>query len=303
MAKTTFSAEKRLALSFAITLVILAAEVAGGLLANSIALLSDAGHVATDAFALGLSMIAARISRKPSDFRATFGYQRVGLLAAIMNGVSLVIISVFILAESSLRLMSPPEIRTGLMLPVALGGLIGNIVMAAVLGHGHRDLNIRSAWLHVLGDTLSSIGVLIAGTVVWLTGWSAADPVAGLLIAVIIVIGGVRVVKESLVIFLDLVPRGYDIEEISRTLSSLPEVLGIHDVHLWSLSHRRVAFSAHVWVHDQKLSEAAVIRSRIEEILRTLNISHIMLQFECAECESGGIYCQVHTKEEHNHDH
>jgi cobalt-zinc-cadmium efflux system protein len=284
-----------------ITLVILCAEVAGGLISNSIALLSDAGHVLTDAFALGLSLIAARIGRRPSDFRATFGYQRFGLLAAIINGLSLVAIAVFIFVESYQRFIQPSEIRTSVMLSVATAGLAGNIAMTFILSRGHEDLNLRSAWLHVLGDTLSSVGVIISGIIVLFTGWTYADPVAGFVIGCIIVTGGLRVVREAAGIFLEMVPKGFNVEEIARKISSVPDVMGIHDIHIWSLSHRMIAFTAHVWVHDRKLSELEPIRKPIEEMLRAAGIHHILLQFECGECEANGLYCQVHAEEELHH--
>lgn len=290
-------------LTLSITGLILLAEVAGGLLSNSLALLSDAGHVLTDALALGLSILAARFSQKPSDYRATYGYQRVGLLAAVINGLSLLGISVFIFLESYHRLISPPPVNTSLMLPVAIGGLLGNIIMVFILGSGHHDLNIKSAWLHVLGDTLSSIGVIISGIIVYLTGWSYADPIAGILIGGIIISGGVRVVKEATGIFLELVPKGFDVEDIARNIAELPEVMGIHDIHIWSLTHKKVSFSAHIWVHDQKLSELEPLRKKIEDMLQDLKISHTLLQFECAECESNGLYCQVHSVEEEDFQH
>ena len=295
--------EKRLILAFSITLLLLLAEVTGGVLSNSLALLSDAGHVLTDAFALGLSLIATRIGKRPSDYRATYGYQRVGLLAAVINGLSLFGISVFIFMESYQRFISPPQINISVMLPIAIGGLIGNIIMIFVLGHGHHDLNIKSAWLHVLGDTLSSIGVIISGIIVYLTGWAYADPVAGFLIGIIILSGGVRVVKEATSIFLELVPKGFDVEEIAKLIAELPEVMGIHDIHIWSLTHKRVSFSAHIWVHDQKLSELGPLRKKIEDLLGELKISHILLQFECGECESNGLYCQLHLEEEEDAHH
>lgn len=157
--------EKRLALSFILTLLILFAEVIGGLISKSLALLSDAGHMLTDVFALGLSMIAMHISRKPSDRKATFGYQRIGLLAAVVNAVSLIVIAVFIFYESYHRFLLPPQISTSTMIVTGGIGLTGNVVIALILGHSHKDLNIKSAWLHVLGDTLSSIGVIISGLI------------------------------------------------------------------------------------------------------------------------------------------
>ena len=288
--------EKRLLLSFALTLLILFAEVIGGIVSKSLALLSDAGHMFTDVFALGLSMIAVRIGRKPSDRRATFGYQRIGLLAAVINAASLIVIALFIFYESYHRFLSPPRIHTLTMLIIAGVGLIGNILIALILGHSHKDLNMKSAWLHVLGDTLSSVGVIISGVIIFYTGWPYADPVASILIGVIIVIGGIRVVKEALTIFLEMTPKGFDAEEIVKEIAQIPGVMGIHNVHLWSPSHRNVAFSAHIWVHDQKLSEVAVLRRTIEEALMAMDIRHIMLQFECAECETNGLYCQIHME-------
>jgi cobalt-zinc-cadmium efflux system protein len=175
--------------------------------------------------------------------------------------------------------------------------------MVYVLGSGHHDLNIKSAWLHVLGDTLSSVGVIISGIIVYLTGWTYADPIAGILIGGIIISGSVRVVKEATSIFLELVPKGFDVEDIARRIAELPEVMGIHDIHIWSLTHKKVSFSAHIWVHDQKLSELEPLRKKIQDMLQYLEISHILLQFECAECESNGLYCQVHTEDEKDFHH
>jgi cobalt-zinc-cadmium efflux system protein len=289
--------EKRLLLCFALTLLILIAEVIGGIVSKSLALLSDAGHMLTDVFALGLSMIAMRIGRKPSDRRATFGYQRIGLLAAVINAVSLIVIALFIFYESYHRFLSPPQIHTTTMLIIAGIGLTGNILIALILGNSHKDLNIKSAWLHVLGDTLSSVGVIISGVIIFYTGWPYADPMASILIGVIILFGGIRVVKEALTIFLEMTPTGFDAEKIVKKIAEMPGVMGIHDVHLWSPSHRNVAFSAHIWVHDQKLSEVAELRRTIEEELMAMDIRHIMLQFECAECETNGLYCQIHIED------
>jgi len=289
--------EKRLLLSFTLTLLILFAEVIGGIISKSLALLSDAGHMLTDVFALGLSMIAMRIGRRPSDRRATFGYQRIGLLAAVFNAVSLIVIALFIFYESYHRFLSPAQIHTTTMLIIAGVGLIGNILIALILGHSHKDLNIKSAWLHVLGDTLSSVGVIISGIIIYYTGWLYADPVASILIGIIILFGGIRVIREALTIFLEMAPAGFDVETIIKKVAEIPGVMGIHDVHLWSPSHRNVAFSAHIWVHDQKLSEVAGLRRTIEEALMAMDIRHIMLQFECAECETNGLYCQIHMEE------
>ena len=207
--------QKRLFLSLLVTVGILVVEVIGGIMSHSLALLSDAGHVLTDAFALGLSLIALLIMKRPSDHRATYGYQRIGLIAALINGASLVVIAIFIFIEAYKRLDSPPEINTSVMLLIAVAGLAGNLITAWVLGHKHDDLNMKSAWLHVLGDAISSVGVIIAGLVIKYTGWVAADTIASGIVGVMIIIGGVRVIKETLWILLDLSPVGFHAEDIS----------------------------------------------------------------------------------------
>lgn len=296
------SKEKRLGLALSISLFILIAEIIGGIMSNSLALLSDAGHVLTDSFAIALSLIAAMIGRKPSDFRATYGYQRIGLLAAIANGISLLGISLYIFYETYQRFTSPPEINAPLMLAVAVGGLIGNGVMAFILSKGHHDLNIKSAWLHILGDILASFGVVIAGVIIYYTGFRLADPLAGIVVGLLILVGGVRVVKEAIWVFLELVPAGFNIDDISKAITDIPHVKGIHDLHLWSISHGTAAFSAHVWIHDQQLSDADSIRAEIEKKLEEIGIHHTVLQMECAECENNELYCQIKTEPEHHHD-
>lgn len=287
------TSEKRLGISLVVTVLILAGEVVGGLLSNSLALLSDAGHVLTDTFALGLSMIAARISKKPSDYRATYGYQRVGLLAAVINGLSLLVIAGFIFFEAYRRFVSPPHINIGLMLLIATLGFLGNVAMALIIGREHEDLNIESAWLHVLGDTLSSVGVIASGVIIYFTGWIYADPVASIIIGIVIVLSGARVVKEALIIFLEMTPAGFHAEDIAKLICDLPDVLGVHDVHIWSVAHKKIAFSGHIYVHDKKLSEIEGTRKQIEALLTEAGIGHIMLQFECAECSNGGLFCQI----------
>lgn len=294
--------EKKLFVALCISLAILIAEVIGGLLSNSLALLSDAGHVFTDSLALSLSLIASIISRKPSDERATFGYQRIGLLAAIVNGVSLLGISLFIFVESYHRFSSPPQINSTLMIWIASAGLVGNAVMALVLSKGHHDLNIKSAWLHIMGDLLASIGVIIAAIIIYFTGFSTADPIASIVVGVLILVGGLRVVKEALQVFLEMAPSGLSIKEITDAILSIPQIKDVHDVHLWSISHGNPSFSAHLLVSDTSLSEVDRIRSRIESLLTGFGIHHTVLQIECSECKNGDTFCKVTTKRDyHSH--
>lgn len=295
------TAEKRLIWSLAVTLVILVAEVVGGILSNSLSLLSDAGHMFTDVFALVLSLVAAMIMKKPSDFRATYGYQRIGLLAALINGATLVVIAIFIFVETYRRFLSPPEVNSSLMLIVATGGLGGNLLMAWILGRGHKDLNLKSAWLHVLGDTISSAGVIAAAVAIKLTGWTLADPLAGAFVGIVIIWGGSRVIKESLWIFLELSPAEFRAEEVSGLISEIPGVICVHDVHIWSIGHGVPAFSGHVQVRDQKISAADSIRHEVEHRLSEIGIKHSVVQMECAECEENALYCSIERPADSHH--
>jgi cobalt-zinc-cadmium efflux system protein len=299
----THSSEKRLIWSLSITLLILVAEVAGGILSNSLSLLSDAGHMFTDVFALSLSLIASLIMRKPSDFRATYGYQRIGLLAALINGATLIVIAIFIFVETYRRFLSPPPVNSLLMLIVASGGLAGNLLMAWILGGGHKDLNLKSAWLHVLGDTISSAGVIIAAVTIRLTGWTLADPIASAFVGIVIIWGGSRVMKEALWVFLELSPADLHAEDVSRLISELPGVICVHDVHIWSIGHGIPAFSGHVQVQDQRISAADSIRLAIEHKLSDMGIRHSVIQMECAECGENALYCNIEGTEETHHHH
>jgi len=296
--------QKRLFLSLLVTIGILFAEVIGGIMSHSLALLSDAGHMLTDVFALVLSLIALLIMKRPSDFRATYGYQRIGLIAALINGVSLVVISIFIFLEAYKRFNSPPEINTSVMLLIAVAGLTGNLITAWVLGHKHDDLNMKSVWLHVLGDTISSVGVIVAGLVIKYTGWIFADTIASGVVGFMIIVGGVRVIKETLWILLDLSPVGFHAEDFSTKIAGLPEVRGVHDVHIWSIEHGIPAFSGHVQIYDQKISEADAIRKKIEHLLSDEGIIHAVLQMECADCCTNELYCNVNSANSHlSHNH
>ncbi len=297
------SSIRRLGWSLAVTLIIFVAEVIGGLLSHSLALLSDAGHVLTDAFALGLSLIALLIMRRPSDYKATYGYQRIGLLAALINGISLVVIAIFIFVEAYKRFYAPPDIDSSVMLLIATAGLLGNLVMVWILGHKHHDLNMKSAWLHVLGDTVSSAGVIIAGLIIKFTGWMLADTIASGIVGCMIIIGGTRVIKEALWILLDLSPIGFHAEELANVIAEIPGVRNVHDVHIRSIGHGIPAFSAHVQVHDQKISEADVIRKQIEHLLSDQGIKHVVLQMECTDCCSNEIYCSMNTDSSHTGHH
>lgn len=289
----TLAGEKRLALTLLVTLIIMAAEMVGGFLSNSLALLSDAGHMVTDALAIALGLVAVSISRKPADRKATFGYQRVGLVAALINGLSLLVIAVLIFHESYRRFLAPPALDVPVMLSIAALGLAGNLVMVFILGHRHKDITLRSVWLHVLGDTLSSVGVIVSGIAIHFTGWVYADPVASTLIGCVIIWGGVRLVRDTMAIFLNLTPRGFNIESLVARIAGMPDVIDVHDVHLWPVAHNNVAFSAHILVDDRILGEVETTRKNIENVLQEAGVRHSTLQMECSSVDCGGsLYCQ-----------
>lgn len=297
--------EKRLAITLLVTLLIMTGEMIGGFLSNSLALLSDAGHMVTDALAIALGLVAVHISRRPADKKATFGYQRVGLVAALLNGLSLLVIAVLIFHESYRRFLAPPVVDIPVMLSIAALGLAGNLVMAFILGHRHKDITLRSVWLHVLGDTLSSAGVIVSGMVIHFTGWTYADPLASALIGCVIIWGGVRLVRDTMAIFLNLTPRGFDVESLVARIAGMTDVIDIHDVHLWPVAHNNVAFSAHILVDDRTLGEVETTRKNIENILREAGVHHSTLQMECSSVECGGsLYCRSEPcGHEDTHDH
>ena len=191
------------------------------------------------------------------------------------------------------------------MLGIAFLGLVGNLVMAFILGHSDEDLNLKSVWLHVVGDTLSSVGVIISGIIIYFTGWTYADPIASVLIGGIIIWGGIRLVRDTISIFLNLTPKGFNVEALTKKITDMPDVVDIHHVHLWPVAHNNVAFSAHILVNDQTLSEVEATKKRIEEMLRENGVDHSTLQIECSNvtCDNT-LYCQInHDESDDGHNH
>lgn len=288
----TSTTSARLRFALVLTLAIFAIEVAGGLLSNSLALLSDAGHVFTDAIALGLAWFAARQADRPATESKTYGFHRAGILAALANAVSLVLIAVFILWEAYGRLRQPETVQSGLMLGVAFAGLLVNLFVARYLqGHQHENLNVRSAMMHVLGDALASAAVIVGGIVMALTGWFFVDPLLGVLIALIIAVGSWTIIRETVNILMEGVPKGLDLEQLLADVRQVPGVQHVHDVHVWSLATGLHALSCHVIVSDQALSESDLILRCINEVLGCkYGINHTTLQFEHCEC---GLICTL----------
>lgn len=290
--------KQRLAWSLILTGLILAAEVAGGLWTRSLALLSDAAHVFLDLLALAFSYFALRLASLPPDDRYTYGFHRVQVLAALINGATLFLVAFGILKEAWERFMRPEQVLAGPMLIVALVGLIANLVVTFILGrHDHHDLNVRSAFLHALGDTLSSIGVIVAGALIFFTNWFWVDPLISVLIVLIILVGSSRLLREAVPILIEGMPSGIKASQVIDAMLQVQGVQGVHDLHVWTISPGFVALSAHVVLADQALSQAQVV---MEELKRTLSskfgIEHTTIQFECESCGQGSPVCVINFR-------
>jgi len=293
MPKDTRRVERRFLLSLALTGLILVAEVVGGLWTGSLALLSDAAHVFLDLFALGMSYVALRLAARPPNDRHTYGYHRMQVLAALANGATLFLVAFGIFREAWERFRDPAPVLAGPMLIVAVIGLVVNLAVALVLReHDHHDLNVRSAFLHVLGDALASVGVIVAGVVILLTGWHWVDPLVSVLIGVIIVIGSGRVLRESVHILAEGVPLHLTSSQVAAAMGQVPGVVEVHDLHVWTVSPGYVALSAHVVLTDQSLSRTQEVMAGLKQTLTgTFGIEHTTIQFECESCGQGSVVC------------
>jgi cobalt-zinc-cadmium efflux system protein len=273
---------RALAWSLGLTLFILLAEGIGGWLSNSLALLADAGHVLTDAGALGLSLFVAWLARQPGSPAKTYGYLRWEILAALINGATLLLISVWIVIEAIMRFKHPVPVQGGLMLVVALIGFGVNGIAVWLL-HGVRDgsLNVRGAYLHVLGDMLASGGTVVAALVIRTTGWLGADPVASLVTTVLIMAGAWRLVRESVDVLLESSPAHIALDAVRTRLEALAGVESIHDLHVWTVTSGMVAMSAHAIVRES--SDHQTVLEQAHDLLQGMGIQHVTIQLECNE--------------------
>jgi cobalt-zinc-cadmium efflux system protein len=265
-----------------LTLAYTGAEIAGGIVSGSLALLADAGHMITDNLALGLAALASWFASRPPDRGRTYGYQRAEILAALANGIVLAVVCGFIFWEAIRRFSAPPEIRTGLMAWVAAGGLLVNAVSARLLHRHVHSLNARAAFLHVLGDLLGSVGVLAASAAIAWLGWLWADPVTSIVIGVVVIVGAVRVVLESIHVLMEGAPGHLDAEEIQAALASLGGVSDVHDLHLWSLGGRAPLLTAHLRV-EHSVRPHDVLRAATATLRERFGIDHVTLQIEPAD--------------------
>ena len=271
-----------LAVVLGLTLAFTAVEIVGGLLTDSLALLAEAAHMLSDNLALGIALLAVWLAGRPSTPQRSFGYQRAEILAALANGVILVALATWIFIEAWGRLMDPPEVLAGWVAVVASTGLVVNLVAAAVLDRaGHESLNMRAALRHVLADALGSAGVLVAALVILVTGWRYADPLAGILIGLLVLASSWSVLRDSVQILLEAAPRGLDVRELGRRLSERPGVVDVHDLHVWTITSGFPALAAHVLV--ERADDCHARRRELEDfLLREYGIEHTTLQVDHA---------------------
>ncbi|VVB86113.1 Zinc transporter ZitB [uncultured archaeon] len=276
--------DKNLKLAIFLTAIIFFMELIGGILSNSLALLSDAAHVFMDVVALLLSYGAIKISDRPSNSSMTFGYHRFEIFAALINGVTIILIAVLICYEAYGRIFNPPMVKGAEVVVIATIGLVVN-TWAALKLHGHSDLNIKGAYLHVIGDALASVAVIAGAVIIIFTGNYIVDPVLSILIAVMLLYGAFRLVFGSMRILMEFAPKHVDAVTLSREFMAIEGVKGVHDIHIWSICSNIHAMSAHILVDRIHVQQTEVLISEISRMVRDrFNIMHTTLQFECAEC-------------------
>ena len=282
------AATRRLLAVLALTVVYTIAEIVGGLLSGSLALLADAGHMATDDVALGLAVFATWAARRPPDAGRTYGYQRVEILAALANGVLLVVVCALIVREAVERFAAPHPIDTGLMAWIAAGGLVVNLIAARLLHRHAGSLNLRAAFLHVIGDLLGSIGTLAAAGAIAAFGWRWVDPVASLVIAGIIVASSGRLLYQSVHVLLEGAPPHLDTQEVAQALREIAGVVDVHDLHLWSVGGREPLLSAHLVV-EHAARPHDVLRLARRLTAERFGIVHVTIQIEPPDFNIHGV--------------
>ena len=282
---------RRLRIALIITALLLVAEFAGGLIANSLALLADAGHLLTDVAALGLSLFVAWFSRKPETPKRTYGYLRLEILAAFANGATLVLVSALIIWEAAARMRHPEPVHGALMLGVAVLGLVANMASAKVLHPSSGDsLNVRGAYLHILGDLLGFVGTIAAAIIIQYTGWLQADTIASILVSALILRGAWALVRDAVDVLLESTPSHISLAAVRTKLESIPGVESVHDLHVWSVTSGVVAMSAHVLVRASDRHQHVL--EHCHEAMKEFGIGHVTVQLEREE---------MHDKEGHVH--
>ena len=274
----------RLTAVLVLTAAFMVVEAVGGLMSGSLALLADAGHMLTDVAALGIAVLSQRVAQRPADDRRTYGYLRLEILAAFVNGAVLFALSVWIVVEAVHRLDSPQPIKGGLFAAVAAVGLVVNVIALRLLhGDAHHDLNTRGAYLHILGDLLGSVGALVAAGLVITTGWTLADPIVSIALSLLILVSAWRLLRESVDVLLEAVPAHIRMEEVEGRLRAVPGICDVHDLHVWTVTSGVIAMSGHVVVPE--LADHPRVLAASHAAMGALGIGHATIQVEIAgEC-------------------
>jgi cobalt-zinc-cadmium efflux system protein len=269
--------------ALALTVAYMVAEAVGGAVANSLALLADAGHMLGDAASLGLALFVAWLAQRPATPTRTYGYLRLEIFAALINGTALLLVAAGIVWQAVGRLGQPPEVRAGLMIGVAAVGLVVNVIALRLLHGDHRNsLNVRGAYLHVVGDLLGSLGALTAGAVVALTGWTAADPLVSIGIAVLVLVSAWRLLRDSVNVLLEATPRHISLASVEASLATIAGVSQVHDLHVWTVTSGVVAMTGHAVVQD--FARTPAVLSTVETRMAALGIQHVTMQLEARTC-------------------
>lgn len=287
-------ARGRLTLSLALTAGFVIFEAAAGWYSNSLVLLTDAAHNLTDVIALALSLYAVWLTLKPSSAAKTYGYHRAGILVALLNSTTLVLISLGIFYSAYLRFQSPPEVKSGVMIVVGTIAFVINLVTALLVMKGsEHDLNLRSTFLHLMGDVLSTVGAVVAGVVIFFTDWYWLDPLASVFIGMLILWNAWGILRETVDILLESTPRDVNVDEMIKGMQQVQGVLGVHDLHVWSITRSMRTMSAHILTDDISISAGREIQNQLNKLLSShYHIEHATLQLECANCQPC-LYCDM----------
>jgi cobalt-zinc-cadmium efflux system protein len=293
---------RRLALSLGLTAVFVLVEAAAGLYANSLALMTDAVHNFTDVLALALTWWALRLTAQPANPGKTYGYHRAGILVALVNSTTLVLISLGIFYDAYRRFLNPPAVKADLLIGVGAAAVVVNLVTALLVRRGsEHDLSLRSAFLHLMGDVLSTVGAVVAGIVIRFTGLDWFDPLVSVLIGFLILWNAWGILHESLEILMEATPADIEIETLLADVRTVAGVRGVHDLHVWSITRGLRTLSAHLVTDDISISSGAAIQAAVSAMLaQKYGISHATLQLECVDCVPADLYCDI-TVNNHTH--
>ncbi len=302
-------AKRTLRIAFFLTIIILCAGLIGGLFAHSLALLSDAGHTLTDLFALGLAWFAAGQAERPPNESKTFGYHRVGILAALLNAASLLVIAAVIIWEAVQRVQHAEPVNPYIMFGSAGLAIIINLIIGFGLRKEDDNLNVRAAALHVFGDVGASVAVIVAGLIILATGWTIVDPLLSVGIAVLVAVGAWKIMRETIDILLEAAPRNVNVTNLVSDLKAVPGVQDVHDLHVWCIASGMSALSCHVLIEDLPPSDSSRILQALNHVLRdSYSIEHSTIQFECSQasnacCGEENLYCRLEVSKSHDCDH